>query len=51
MSLKRPITFTLPPEVVEYLDQKAKEEWLSRSSYLTRMLGKIIDDEMKEGKH
>lgn len=45
---KKIVSFTLPPDIIDYLDEQADEEWLSRSAYLTRLVGRMLDHEMKQ---
>lgn len=46
---KKAVTMTLTPSVVEYLDKIAKREWMSRSSYIDRLIGMMKDEEEEKG--
>lgn len=46
--IKRPVTMTLTPSVIEYLDKIARRDWMNRSSYIDKMIGMMMEKETKE---
>ena len=44
---KRPISMTMPPKVIDYLDKVAEEKMVSRSAVAMAIILEKIDEEEK----